>query len=104
MKRTKTLKASVVSGGTPLDEVGLTMVLEALTPPQRAALALFKPEQKRRAFPDINPRSAAALWRMGLLQGSYEGGTTYFLLSEKGLRVRQIDCEGHVGEIPRDQS
>jgi len=79
------------------------MVLEALTPPQRAALALFKPDQKRRAFPDINPRSATALWRKGLLQGLNEGGKTYFLLSEQGLRIRQIARGRHVEASPVDQ-
>ena len=72
------------------EEVALIKVLESLTRPQRAALGLFEPNQKRRAFPDINPRSATALWRMGLLRGSHKSGKTYYLLSAKGVRAQQI--------------
>ncbi|GAA0659742.1 hypothetical protein FHT00_003579 [Sphingomonas insulae] len=87
----------------PPDGAELRVMLEALTSPQRAALALFKPGQKRRAFPDINPRSATALWRKGLLQGLHEGGKTYFLLSDQGVRIWRIVCGGHVEAGPGDQ-
>lgn len=48
------------------------------------ALLRFKPGVKRSAFPDINPRTASALWSKGLLRGEIESGTRQFILTELG--------------------
>lgn len=73
-----------------VDDASLLKAIDELTPPQRLALLLFEPGRPRRAFPDVNPRSAIALWGKGVLLGSRESGKQYFLLSEKGVRMRQI--------------
>jgi hypothetical protein len=55
MTGTKALEVSAVYVDLSTDEAELRKVLDALTPPQRAALVLFKPNQRRRAFPAARP-------------------------------------------------
>lgn len=63
-------------------------VLPALTRPQRTALLLFSPGQPRGAFPDVNPRTAAALWSSGLLSGEISDGKYVYVLTPEGEKVR----------------
>lgn len=88
----RTEKRQVEGGGIAgaADHAALLKEIGSLTPPQRAALGLFEPGLPRRAYPDVNPRCAIALWQKGVLQGSRESGKMYFLLSEKGVMMRQI--------------
>ena len=72
------------------EHASLLKEIGQLTPPQRLALSLFEPGRSRRAFPDVNPRSAIALWQKGVLQGFRERGKLHFVLSEKGVKMRQI--------------
>jgi hypothetical protein len=59
-----------------------------LTKPQREALSLLQPDVWRGAFPDINPRTAAALWALGLVQGKLERGKRLFCLTKSGELAR----------------
>lgn len=60
-----------------------------LTVPQKAALKKFEFGVKRAAFPDINPRTAQALWSKGLIRGETVSGSRLFNLTDLGLRVQQ---------------
>jgi hypothetical protein len=64
--------------------------LDALTAPQRDALRRFKPGVQRTAYPDINPRTASALWSMGLVKGVISSGNRYFILTELGVSMRGL--------------
>ena len=59
----------------------------SLTEPQKIALRKFHPGQKRKAYPEINPRTASALWSLGLLQGETVEGARIFALTPAGERV-----------------
>lgn len=72
------------------DEQGTRTVNSAdLTEAQRNALRRFEPGVKRTAFPDINPRTASALWSKGLVKGEVIGGTRQFILTETGEAMRK---------------
>lgn len=60
----------------------------ALTPAQQRALTYFVPNVWRAAFPDINPRTASALWQMGLIRGKTQLGKQIFCLTEAGAAVQ----------------
>lgn len=66
----------------PLSKIFLTL-------PQKAALAKFAPGVKRAAFPDINPRTAEALWSKGLIKGETISGIRLFTLTDLGLKMQQ---------------
>jgi len=61
--------------------------VQSLTEPQKVALRRFFPGRKRKAHPEINPRTASALWSLGLLQGEIVEGTRIFILTQAGERV-----------------
>jgi hypothetical protein len=62
---------------------------DRLTRAQKNALELFEPGKPRKAFPDINPRTATALWSMGLLRGELIDGCRIFTLTRDGELARQ---------------
>jgi len=61
--------------------------VQSLTEPQKIALRKFVPGQKRKAHPEINPRTASALWSLGLLRGEIVKGTRIFILTQAGESV-----------------
>lgn len=63
--------------------------LDMLTAPQRDALRLFEPGVQRTAYPDINPRTASALWSKGLVKGVIKNGKRHFILTELGTSLRR---------------
>ena len=65
-------------------------LLSNLTLPQKTALRKFEPGCKRRSYPDINPRTASALWSLGLLKGEIADGTRQFVLTKTGEEVRKL--------------
>ena len=65
-----------------------------LTDAQLRALAVFEPKTWRGAFPDVNPRSAEALWRLGLVEGRLEQGKRLFRLTAAGERARENQLSG----------
>ena len=75
---------NVISEGSLLELGG------RLTAPQKIALKLFKPKQARRIFPDINPRTAQALWSLGLLTRDTREGVAYFMLTDAGEKLKQV--------------
>lgn len=58
--------------------------LKNLTVAQRTALTRFEPKVWSPAFPDVNPQTASALWRLGLLKGKAESGKRLFRLTDEG--------------------
>lgn len=59
----------------------------SLTEPQKIALRKFRPGQERKAYPEINPRTASALWSLGLLRGEIVEGARIFALTPTGERI-----------------
>lgn len=71
-----------------MQPAALKKVLTSLTEPQKAALQRFVKGVKRSAFPDINPRTAAALWSKALIKGEIVQGARVFLLTEMGEQAQ----------------
>lgn len=67
----------------PLNNIAAT-----LTAPQKAAVKAFVPSQERGVFPDINPRTAQALYSLGVLEREVRGGTAYFKLTDAGEELQ----------------
>ena len=65
----------------------LSDIWNGLTDPQRAALGRFVPGVKRPAYPDINPRTATALWSKRLIKGETIQGVRLFLLTDLGKLI-----------------
>lgn len=63
-------------------------IAASLTGPQKDALKLFVPSKARRVFPDINPRTAQALWSLGILMRETMGRTSYFSLTAAGEELQ----------------
>lgn len=73
-----------------ISEGSLSELAGSLTAPQKIALRLFTPKQARRIFPEINPRTAQALWSIGLLTRDTREGVAYFMLSDVGEKIKQV--------------
>lgn len=65
------------------------MTRHDLTVAQKLALTRFEPCQPRKPFPDINPRTATALWSIGLLKGDLIDGDRVYVLTTDGELARQ---------------
>ena len=58
-----------------------------LTNAQRRGLREFETERWRKAFPSVNPRTAAALWAKHLIEGLCQHGEMTYRLTLEGERV-----------------
>lgn len=72
-----------------MEAVSLRSIITNLTGPQRVALGKFVSGVKRSAYPDINPRTAAALWSKGLIKGEIIQGSRVFVLTDLGRQVQR---------------
>lgn len=62
---------------------------DQLTQAQRAALDHFERDTFSTAFPNVNPRTASALWSKGLIRGQVLEGKRYYQLTELGEELRR---------------
>jgi hypothetical protein len=68
----------------------LKLTLERLTNPQKLGLHCFLDGEWRAAFPDINPRTVSALWKLGLLDRKREEGRQKYRITVLGLELLKI--------------
>lgn len=61
-----------------------------LTNPQKLGLHCFVDAEWRGAFPDVNPRTASALWKLGLLDRKREDGRHQYRLTGLGLELLRL--------------
>lgn len=74
-----------------MKSISLSAILSSLTDPQKVALKKFVSGVKRPAYPDINPRTAAALWSKGLIKGEIVQGGRVFILTDLGRQVQRAE-------------
>lgn len=74
-----------------MQSTSLSSILSNLTSPQKAALGKFVSGVKRAAHPDINPRTASALWSKGLIKGETIQGSRVFILTELGAQAQRAE-------------
>jgi hypothetical protein len=77
-----------------MSSVSLSAILSSLTGPQKVSLGRFVPGVRRPAYPDINPRTAAALWSKGLIKGEITRGSRLFILTDLGEQVQLVEYGG----------